>query len=384
MLKIEYNRMNEKISPDAALQERIMQKAAPRLAKRFRPAIAIAAVLIAVLMAFPAMAAYVPAINELMFHVSPEMAARFTPVQESCIVDGIRMEVVSASIHGATAEVCISFEDLEGERVTAQMRTDSDSFYGLSPFLSGSMGSGDAHCSFDGETGKLIYVTERSYSFYSGRKGRYLTVDELFDGKMTVCVDKLYRYVKCPIAEIPVEMTDNEVMTVQVERGTPTDHAVQVPFDGFGYASVTRGDPWLFQESYDLLEPREAVHGVTDELAVTGMAYINGRLHIQTRLRPDDAENPPTYGIWFADCEGNTRKWSNKNTFVIEQGSDWGCYEETIYDISQEELQGLRLLCQVEERETIEGPWRVTFPITESDYGGDHDDGVPMTEVIDG
>ena len=239
MLKTEYNRMNEKISPDAALQERVMQKAAPRQAKRFRPAVAIAAVLIAVLMAFPAMAAYVPAINELMFHVSPEMAARFTPVQESCIVDGIRMEVVSASIHGTTAEVCISFEDLEEERIDGRILTGGDRLLGKNPFLSGSWGNGIGHFSYDEASGKVIMVIEENNSFWSDQKGRYLTAKELYSGKITVQVDYLY---------VPGESED-------------------------------------------------------------------------------------------------------------------GKYCEQI---------------------VAEGPWRVTFPITESDYVGDHDDGIPMTEVIDG
>lgn len=192
MLKTEYNRMNEKISPDAALNACIMEKIAPRQGKRFRPAVAIAAALIVVLMAFPAMAAYVPAINELMFHVSPEMAARFTPVQESCIVDGIRMEVVSASIHGATVEVCISFDDLEGERINGHIRTGGDQLLGKDPFLSGSWGGGIGHFAFDESAGKVIMVIEENNSFWSRLKDRYLTGKELYGGKITVQVDYLY------------------------------------------------------------------------------------------------------------------------------------------------------------------------------------------------
>lgn len=192
MLKTEYNRMNEKINPDAALKASVMEKTAPRQGMKFRPAVAIAAMLVAVLMAFPAMAAYVPAVNALMFQVSPEMAARFTPIQESCTKDGIRMEVVSASIHGATAEVCISFEDLEGERIDSRISIGGGRLLGKNPFLSGSWGDGIGYFSFDESSGKAIMVIEENNSFWSNRKDRYLTAKELYSGKITVQVDYLY------------------------------------------------------------------------------------------------------------------------------------------------------------------------------------------------
>ena len=238
MLKTEYNRIQTKIVPTAALNQKILEAAVPRRGSMFRPAVAIAAALIAAMMAIPAMAAYVPAINELMFQVSPEMAARFTPVQESCTVDGIRMEVISASVHGATAEVCISFEDLDGTRINEQIRTGGDRLLGKNPLLSGSWGDGIGNFSFDESSGKAIMVIEENNSFWSNLKDRYLTAKEIYSGKLTVQIDYLYM---------------------------------------------------------------------------------------------------------SAEAEG-------------------GQYCEQI---------------------VAEGPWRVTFPITESDYVGEHDDGVPMTEAID-
>lgn len=194
MLKQEYNRMNEKISPDPALQEKVMEQAAPRRVRHFRPSAAIAAVLVIAMLAVPVMAAYVPAISDLMYQVSPEMAARFTPIQESCVVDGIKMEVVSASIHGATAEACISFEDVEGDRLDEHLRLSGGELLGKNPFLSGSWGGGIAYFNYDAEFGKAIMVIDETSSFYSEWKGRYLTVNELYGGKITVQVDYLFRY----------------------------------------------------------------------------------------------------------------------------------------------------------------------------------------------
>ena len=194
MFQNDYRKMNEKILPNVDVRERVMETVAPKRPMRFRVAV-VAVALALVVMVVPVMAAYVPPISELMYQVSPEMAARFTPVQESYTVNGIKMEVVSASVHGATAEVCVSFTDLQGDRISASLRTDGEQLLGKNVFLSGNWGGSIGKVDYDEETGKLIMIIEQNYSFWSSLRGRYLTVEELFNGKITVSVDRLYRYV---------------------------------------------------------------------------------------------------------------------------------------------------------------------------------------------
>lgn len=197
-MKEAFDRMNAHIRPDAGLDSRVLDQIATpaKPHRRFRPLVAAAAVLVLIVTAIPAMAYCIPAVSELMFQVSPQMAARFTPVQISDTVNGIRMEVVSASIHGATAEVCISFEDVEADRIDYRLRTQGDELLGRNPFLTGSWGGGIGNFAFDEETGKAIMVIEENYSFYSPLKGRYLTVRELYGNKITVQVDALYWYLE--------------------------------------------------------------------------------------------------------------------------------------------------------------------------------------------
>ena len=195
MFQRKYRQMNEKILPNGELGQRVLERISPRR-RRLPKIAAVAAVAALAVAAVPVMAAYVPPISELMYQVSPEMAARFTLVEESCTVDGIRMEVVSASVHGATAEICISFEDLRGDRIGNDLRVDGEELLGKSPFLSGNWGGGTGNFDYDVETGKVIMVIDRDFSFWSSLRGRYLTVKELFDGKITVSVDRLYRHVE--------------------------------------------------------------------------------------------------------------------------------------------------------------------------------------------
>lgn len=184
MFQSEYRKMNERIRPDGELQQRIMEKTVAKRPMRLKFA-ALAAVLALVVLAMPVMAGYMP-----------DMAVRFRPVMESCTVDGIRMEVAAASVHGATAEVYISFEDLQGDRVDETLRIDGEELLGKSPFLSGSWGSSIGEFDYDEESGMAVMVIEQNYSFWSSLRGRYLTVKELFDGKITVSVARLYRLVQ--------------------------------------------------------------------------------------------------------------------------------------------------------------------------------------------
>lgn len=184
MFQSEYRKMNEKILPNGELWGRVMEKTGARRPVRFRVA-AVVAMLVLAVMAVPAAA-----------QVSLELATRFRPVLESCTVDGIKMEVVAASVHGATAEVYISFEDLQGNRVDEDLRIGGDKLLGKNPFLSGTWGGSVGKFDYDEETGRAIMVIEQNYSFWSSLRGRYLTVEELFDGKITVSVDRLYRRVQ--------------------------------------------------------------------------------------------------------------------------------------------------------------------------------------------
>lgn len=184
MFQSEYRKMNEKILPREELREQVMEKASPRRPARFRMA-AVVAVLALAIMAVPVAA-----------QVSLELATRFRPVMESCTVDGIKMEVVAASVHGATAEVYISFEDLQGDRIDEKLRIGGDELLGKNPFLSGTWDGSVGKFDYDEETGQAIMVIEQNYSFWSSLRGRYLTVEELFNGKITVSVDRLYRLVQ--------------------------------------------------------------------------------------------------------------------------------------------------------------------------------------------
>ena len=193
-MKKAFEAMNDRIIPGEELAGKVMEAvSAPKRVRTRRPLMAVAAVLAVILMVIPVMASNGARIAELMYNVSPEMAARFTPVGAFVEKHGIRMEVISASFHGPTAEICVSFEDLEGDRVREIFATMSDEYYlGMDPFVGPGSHSGrisDKY--FDPETGKYMMIFTTTYGIYSNLLGRNLTISELFHGKITLCIDEV-------------------------------------------------------------------------------------------------------------------------------------------------------------------------------------------------
>lgn len=193
-MKTTYRRMNEYIMPDPALSGRVMEKVVPKARRILRPAALIAMVLAMVLLAVPVMAATIPAVNELMYLVSPEIAARFSPVQKSDTKAGVTMEVVSASVHGATLELYLSFQCVDGSVATDRIGVNEGDVLGRNLLLSGVWGHSYKAPAVDEKTGKSFQMLEFNHSFYSHLLGRNLTVDELYSGFVTMYVESVYGY----------------------------------------------------------------------------------------------------------------------------------------------------------------------------------------------
>ena len=361
-MKAAFHKMNESINPSPGLKDKVFDRITEKPTVTFRPLAAVAAMLVAVMLATPAMAANVPAVSDWLYRVSPEMAERFTPIRESCTRNGIKMEVVSASIHGATAEVCISFTDMEGTRLNQNSMPEllETRFLGRLANMSGTWGSGINEKEYDAESGILYLIMEQNFSIYSEKDLRYLDVAELFDNKLTISADKLYEYIEQPKVELPVEITGQEVISFNLREDRAKMH-----IGNFGYHSNAPADTWINQEEYQILAFGNAVYQATEELTITGMAYVDGHLHVQTCVQGDIGD-VPMYDIWFEDAQGNAVEESQNMRFSIDAGGHMGNYEENIFDIPEEELAGYKLMCQVSEKNTIEGPWQVTFAFTES------------------
>ena len=310
--------------------------------RRWGRGIAVAAGLLLVINAsLPVLAGTFPTIYELMYLVSPAVAQFYQPVQLSDEYDGIRMEVVAAYIHEETAEIYITLQDLEGERLDET--TDLYDSYSIHmPY------SAIGNCQkvgYDPESGILTYlitVTQEndrkiegekltfSVGGYLGQKQEYEKIEIPID--LTHVTEESYQYVDTP-----------------ARGGTMT-----------GYSGLTA----IMSGTYPVLVPQPADPDFPIEgVKFTGIGYVEGKLHIQYAV--ENALNNDNYGSFFLQNEaGEMLQEAGSISFREETGENRIDYRDAIFLIPRKELQDYRLYGDFVISEGFhEGNWQVTFPI---------------------
>lgn len=361
-MKAAFRKMNESIRPTQGLEEKVLEKITHKPAIRFRPLAAMAAMLVVVMLATPAMAASVPAVNDFLYEISPELAGYFTPIQKSTVQNGIKMEVLAASIYGDAAEIVVSFEDLEGDRVAEdfmpqfELRNYSDVHTRVSAMQ---VGWGQKDSGYDAESGTLTLRLNHKYED--------MDAEQLVDDKITLTVDHALKPGASKSFEYPLKLAEREVLAVRVDMDDHANYECDLPLVGFGGGCT---GIWTPRGEYSILTPDETAIQVTEETAVTGIAFVNGQLHIQTRSESD---------IIFCDAyllDGNGEQLEPCEWYSFQ--IDGGFYKEAVFDITEAEMENYTLEIEESCYEQIEGPWKVTFAFTDSDDIGEHDDGIPM------
>ncbi len=342
MFQERYRALHEKDAPTEAMIADTVQRAA-RCEARRRPvwkrglcAVAAAA---CVLVGLP-LAAASDTGYQLMRAVAPSAAQFFTPVRRTDEDQGIRMEVESAYIHGDTAEIYVSFQDLEGDRIDAS--TDLYDSYSINrPFSSA---GGCIPQGFDEETGKarfLLLITEWENQRIEGKKITF-SVRELLCGKQT------YDDIAIPIDLAAVGKA--EAVTEEEIVG----------------GNVPEGYDWRSTEPYrmQVLEPDEPWDGFpVDGIALTGAGWIGGKLHLQTTVT--DPEACDNHGFFtLRDSVGNEAEPPQMYYFRPDP-DDWERqYLEYVFDVTPEEAAQYQLFGWFQTGGTlITGNWRITFPL---------------------
>ncbi len=345
--KDRYQEWNEKVQPSGELLGRLLSEIPeePHRRRWGRGVAAAAALLLAVNISLPVLAGTVPGIYELMYLVSPAVAQFYKPVQMADEYDGIRMEVVATYIHEETAEIYITFQDLEGDRLDET----TDLYDSYSIHTSGSAIGSCQKVGYDPESRTLTYlitVTQEegrkiegekltfSVGGYLGHKQNYENIEIPID--LTQVTDAPHRYVDSPAnggtltgySGLMAEMSENK----------------------------TNGYPVLVPQPAD---PDFPVEGVK----FTGIGYIDGMLHIQYAV--ENALNNDNHGFFFLqNGTGETIEEVGSVSFREGTGEDRVDYRDSVFPVPQEELQNYKLYGDfVISEDFHEGNWQVTFPI---------------------
>ena len=349
MFKEDYKKMNNSIKPDPALVNETINRisdpeARPQRRKTafYKKPLAICAMLMVLLLgSVPVLAANVPAAYEVLYAVSPEAAQYFKPVQKTCVKDGIEMTVLSAYIHGSTAEIYLSMRDLEGERIDETIDL-FDSYDIRMPFDS----SGTCRLErYDDETKTAVF---------------YVLIESM-DKSRDIAGDKITFNLRRFIAGKNEWEGALDFDLSSVGEAAKTE-IVSINGGSFSSEGLTPAD---FPDSARVLAPEAKAlwqHG-EGAISLSGVGYVDGELHIQMkRLGVHDADNHGYFDL--LDENGERVSSSGYLSFRRVENGEQVDYDEYIFDIPQEEIGNYSLYGHfVTASERVDGPWQVTFPL---------------------
>lgn len=347
MLEKYYRSLNDQITtPPEVIARTLAAAAAPKpRPRRRRWAVLAAALGLCFILSTPVLAANVPAIYELMAYISPELAQHFTPVQRTCEDNGIRLEVVSAYIHGDTAEVYFTLQDLMGGRLDQDTHIDS---FNIS---SGRDVSALGNCSlvgFDAQTQTATFLaTLTNYD------------DQLFSGSKVTFTLNTFMSGKTLIADqpLPIDLTTLSEPTMQEVRwmggGSRSKDIFEFP-----------DDPTVL---VPVMVPGENIYQPLPMLWMSGAAFGDGLLHIQSATIDPIQYNGQSY-FYLIDREGNRLEADYGIYFSDKWGDPEGTlFSEDVFALPQSELGKYTLYGTFSaDNARIDGDWQVTFTLEEA------------------
>lgn len=390
MFKERYQHMSRQITPDDVLVQKVLDTAHVQEKRKFRtirrytrPAAAILAACMGITIAMPALADNVEPVYQAIYQISPSAAQFFMPVHMSDEENGIRMEVESAYVHGNTIEAYITMQDLTGDRIDDTI--DLNDSYDINlPFDCMSATCDLVDYNKENKTARFYIqiqgwegLNEEDFtvSYENGSAGdegilvTSLSAKDIEGDKITFSLGSFLSHKKTyDNLSIPIDLS-------KVEAGAQTQ---EVELNGYSSSDSNFNEAIPTVQALVPTAPRKEfpVEGVE----MTGLAYVDGKLHVQIASEP--AENV---------FDGNGYFWLVKNDGTIVDSSEsfmyhigeqkWvetadgrghyvnsTRYDEYVFDIPQDEIGEYQLSGRfVMTGLSVDGGWRVTFPVENGD-----------------
>ena len=345
-----YRKMNDCIVPAGDLRDKVFARLEkPKKRLDLRPLTAAALALVLILSIGPiTVSAAIVLITDLMYLVSPETAARFSPIRKADTENGIRMEVVSASVRGAETEVYVTFQDLNGSRLDGEISFVDGSLY--------RKGSGSEYLNrhghyevldYDPETGVQTIMEGVTHEVSSGKSGEDPFAQADTNEKMMYVVEEI---------QIITEKVDQEIPYTDTEPAIVEWRKEDIPIIGFG-----GNEAWMEQESYRLLASDTPLCNLYQGVDLMAMGFIDGQFHFLVRECTTEPSQSLGYGVRLFDKEGKTLIWENGISYTDKTGAKCS---EWVFLVTEEDLKNYTIVFDLSRYDTIEGPWRVTFPVT--------------------
>lgn len=283
----------------------------------------------------PALAASNEAFNAALYRVFPGLAQAMKPVQLSCEDNGIRMEVLSASVEDGTARVYLSLQDMTCDRIDETV----DLFDSFHMNLPADLMTG--HCeqiAYDPDAKAATFLcTLEGWDAAKLSNKVTFSLHCFISGKKTVTCDVL--------TFVPADLPEGALWE-------------GVTLRGYGSSDGTKLTEMLLPQAQPLAEPADGVQ-------VTGLAYVNGILHVQHHY--DDIKYLDIHGFpTLIASDGTMVEDPTSTNASAFDASKIGSYEDDTFSIPQTDTRPYTLRGEYTiATQYTEGHWQVTFPIGE-------------------
>lgn len=350
MFEETYRAMHDRIELPERLVQATLQavRPKPRLSVRRTAAVVLAFVL-CLMITTSALAANVPEFNSWLYTIAPDIALYFRPVRMADENNGVRMEVEAIRVSGRQAQIYVTVTDLEGGRLDETI--DLFDSYGLDI-----PGDTSAYCTlerYDPDSNSATFLI------------RYSSEQAISQDKITFVIRKMLTQKKHSAAHIYPQ--DYGPYEGDAESFLPGDRVrgAGISTGAAEESGLTFDNPevWLeFCSQQPVLKPESISVELTEGVRLTGIGYVDGMLHIQ--LHYDNIVVTDNNGYMELESSGGIVPGYMSISFWDEAGT--GSYEDYIFDVSPDQLPGLRMIGRfVTCKMLVEGPWSVTFPVTE-------------------
>jgi len=272
--------------------------------------------------------------NQLLYQIWPRAALALRPVNLSCESQGIRMEVVSASLAGSQSLITLTVQDLEGDRVDETM----DLFDSAQLQLPYDGAGTCVQTGYDPETKTAAFAVSMDFKMdrpLENEKASF-TVSRFLSHKREQTID-LTRFMAEGLSE-------QETMPLPALRGG----AENIP------------------EEVRVLDTQNSLEiPLTEGVTFTGIGLVNGRLHVQ--IRYTDILHTDNHGfLTLKDKSENALQEGDHGIGSVSWfGENHDSWEEYMFDLPAMNPSQLLLTGDfVTASPAIEGDWRVTFPLS--------------------
>lgn len=276
---------------------------------------------------------------QAMYFISPEIAQKLKPVRMSCVDQGIKMEVEAAYIFENEANIIVSMQDLEGDRVDATMDL-YDSYNINRPFDSSGFCS---RLDYDEETGKATFLI--TISQWGNRN--------IGGNKITFSIKEFLSHKKTFEDKIPIDLSSLNIITETQNRS----YYYHPPYEN------AEGEERVEQ----CIIPDHDIEDFVDGIDFTGCGYIDGKFHIQIAVH-NRLDNDNHGDFYLLDQNGDKRYNDYRIDWIKEdrysENNNRIDYFEYVFEIPQEEIADYELYGYfILSDGTTKGNWQVTFPL---------------------